>query len=93
MEVKKLGNIPDGGGHRMVGRMQGQRNRTATPTTKRGKAGDKNLGRAFVHTVVDDHSLVAYAEIHDDETALTASGVLRRAVLWSPPAASPSSGS
>jgi transposase InsO family protein len=82
LDVKKLGNIPDGGGHRMVGRMQGQRNRTATPTTKRGKAGDKNLGRAFVHTVVDDYSRVAYAEIHDDETALTAIGVLRRAVLW-----------
>ena len=81
-DVKKLGNIPDGGGWRMVGRAQGQRNRTATPTTKRGKDGGKNLGHAFVHTVVDDHSRVAYAEIHDDETALTAAGVLRRAVLW-----------
>jgi transposase InsO family protein len=82
MDVKKLGNIPDGGGWRMVGRARGQRNRTATPTTKRGKDGGKNLGHAFVHTVVDDHSRVAYAEIHDDETALTAAGVLRRAVLW-----------
>jgi transposase InsO family protein len=82
LDVKKLGNIPDGGGWRMVGRAQGQRNRTATPTSKRGKDGGKNLGHAFVHTVVDDHSRVAYAEIHDDETALTAAGVLRRAVLW-----------
>jgi transposase InsO family protein len=81
-DVKKLGNIPDGGGWRMVGRAQGQRNRTATPTSKRGKDGGKNLGHAFVHTVVDDHSRVAYAEIHDDETAVTAAGVLRRAVLW-----------
>ena len=40
------------------------------------------MGHAFVHTVVDDHSRVAYAEIHDDETAPTAAGVLRRAVFW-----------
>ena len=35
-----------------------------------------------MHTVIDDHSRVAYAEIHDDETALTAAGVLCRAVAW-----------
>ena len=35
-----------------------------------------------MHTVIDDHSRVAYAEIHDDETAATAVGVLRRAVSW-----------
>jgi transposase InsO family protein len=35
-----------------------------------------------VHTVLDDHSRVAYAEIHDDETAATAIGVLRRSVAW-----------
>ena len=40
------------------------------------------IGTAFVHTVLDDNSRVAYAEIHDDETAATASGVLRRAVTW-----------
>ena len=40
------------------------------------------VGTAFVHTVIDDHSRVAYAEIHDDETAATATGVLRRAVAW-----------
>jgi transposase InsO family protein len=81
-DVKKLGNVPDGGGWRFTGRAQGQRNRTATPTDKRGKDGSKNYGHAFVHTIVDDHSRVAYAEIHNDETALTATGVLRRAVLW-----------
>jgi len=32
--------------------------------------------------VIDDHSRVAYAEIHDDETAATAIGVLRRAIAW-----------
>jgi len=37
---------------------------------------------AFVHTVIDDHPRVAYAEIHDDERAETAIGVLRRASSW-----------
>ncbi len=40
------------------------------------------IGHAYVHTVIDDHSRVAYAEIHDDESAATATAVLRRAVAW-----------
>jgi len=84
VDVKKLGNIPDGGGWRFVGRSQGMRNRsvTALRTGRRGIAGDMTTGHAFVHTVIDDHSRVAYAEIHDDETAVTAIGVLQRAVSW-----------
>jgi transposase InsO family protein len=35
-----------------------------------------------VHTVIDDHSRVGYAEVHDDETGATAVAVLRRAVAW-----------
>ena len=31
VDVKKLGNIPDGGGWRYVGRRQGEKNRAATP--------------------------------------------------------------
>ena len=50
------------------------------------------MGTAFVHTVTDDYSRVAYAEIYDDETAATAIGVLRNAVVWSPTAGSPWSG-
>jgi hypothetical protein len=30
-DVKKLGNVPDGGGHRIAGCAQGQRNLAATP--------------------------------------------------------------
>ncbi|SEI99029.1 IS481 family transposase [Demequina mangrovi] len=82
VDVKKLGNIPDGGGHRFVGRQQGARNRRATPGTVRDRYRHELIGRAFVHTVIDDHSRVAYAEIHDDETAATAIGVLIRAVAW-----------
>ncbi len=82
VDVKKLGNIPDGGGWRYVGRSQGDKNRAATPGKPRNRHHNPKMGTAFVHTVLDDHSRVAYAEIHDDETAATAIGVLRNAVAW-----------
>lgn len=81
VDVKKLGNIPDGGGHRFVGRKQGNRNKFAT-NKDRSPSHHPVAGTAFVHTVIDDHSRVAYAEIHDNETAATAIGVLRRAISW-----------
>ena len=82
VDVKKLGNIPDGGGWRYVGRQQGDRNGAATPDKPRNKWRDPLMGKAYVHTVIDDHSRVAYAEICSDEKADTAIGVLRRAVSW-----------
>lgn len=82
VDVKKLGNIPDGGGWRFVGRPQGGRHRAATPGKPRNAYSHPKMGHAFVHTVIDDHSRVAYAEVHDDETAVTATAVLRRAVTW-----------
>jgi transposase InsO family protein len=82
VDVKKLGNIPDGGGWRFVGRQQGNWNRQATPGKPRSKHRNELMRHAFVHTVIDDHSRVAYAEVHDDETALTATAVLVRAVAW-----------
>jgi transposase InsO family protein len=82
VDVKKLGNIPDGGGWRFVGRQQGKRHRAATPAKAKNAHHNPKMGTAFVHTVIDDHSRVAYAEIHNDETAATAIGVLRRAVSW-----------
>ena len=82
VDVKKLGNVPDGGGWRYVGRVQGRRNKQATPGKPRNQWHHAKMGTAFVHTVLDDHSRVAYAEIHDDETAATAAGVLHRAVAW-----------
>ena len=83
VDVTKFGNIPDGGGWRYVGRQQGDRNRAATDTTRRkGRVRGPLVGTAFVHTVVDDCSRVAYAEICSDEKADTAIGVLQRAVAW-----------
>ena len=84
VDVTKFGNIPDGGGHRFVGRQQGHKNRAATAqrTGARSATREPRLGIAYVHTVLDDHSRVAYAEICANETAETAIGVLRRAVAW-----------
>jgi hypothetical protein len=40
VDVKKLGNIPDGGGWRYVGRRQGGKNRAKTPGKPRNKHRD-----------------------------------------------------
>jgi transposase InsO family protein len=68
VDIKKLGRIPDGGGHRMLGRTIGNHN-----NKKQGR------GYAFLHHAVDDHSRLAYSEILADETKETASGFWERA--------------
>ncbi|GAA3599285.1 hypothetical protein GCM10010968_15980 [Agrococcus terreus] len=69
MDVKKLGRIPDGGGWRANGR--------GGPGDNRDRK--HGLGYDYIHAVVDDHSRLAYAEIHADEKGATAAGVLTRA--------------
>ena len=66
IDVKKLGRIPDGGGWRMHGR-------TTEARRHRGSGFD------YVHAAIDDHTRLAYAEIHPDETGLTCAGFLERA--------------
>ena len=84
VDVTKFGNIPDGGGWRFVGKTQGFHNRQATRdrTGIKARKYHPKVGTCFVHTVIDDYSRVAYAEIHEDEKAVTAVGVLYRAVAW-----------
>jgi transposase InsO family protein len=85
VDVKKLGRVPDGGGWRYTGREQGWRNRAATAARTGGpksKYSKPLLGTCFLHTVIDDHSRVAYVEARDDETKETAAAVLRNAVAW-----------
>ena len=84
VDVTKFGNVPDGGGHRFTGRQQGKVNRAATSrrTGQRDTHRGPLVGTAFLHTVIDDHSRIAYVEIHSDERAATAVAVLRRAVAW-----------
>ena len=85
VDVKKLGRVPDGGGWRYVGRQQGEKNRSMTVTrtgTPRNKWRNPVIGTCYLHTVIDDHSRVAYVEARDDETKETAADVLRNAVAW-----------
>ena len=85
VDVEKLGRVPDGGGWRYVGRTQGTRNRFATALrteAPKSKYRQPLIGTCYLHTVIDDHSRVAYVEPHHDETAQTAAAVLRNAVAW-----------
>ena len=67
VDVKKLGRIPKGGGHRIHGR-----------------SGHHGSGQGYdkVHSAVDDHTRLAYSEIHADETGATCAGFLRRATAF-----------
>jgi leucine-zipper of insertion element IS481 len=57
VDVKKLGNIPDGGGHRVHGRQAGKHNSQAT-TTAAGRTRSRKpiLGYGYLHTALDDHT-------------------------------------
>lgn len=84
VDIKKLGNIPDGGGWRAHGRKIGRRNRQThhDPARPRTVQGRPNLGYCYLHNAVDDHSRLAYVEILPDEKADTAAGFWHRAVVW-----------
>ena len=92
VDVKKRGNIPDGGGWRYVGRAAGEWNRAATSRKTRKRQSNPLMGTAFVHTINDAQSRVAYAEMHDDETSATAVTVLCARTPGSPLEASPPTG-
>jgi len=69
MDVKKIGRIPDGGGWRAYGK--GTANSSAHKKAR--------IGFDFVHSLVDDHSRLAYSEILLDEKAPTCTQFLSRA--------------
>lgn len=72
MDVKKIGKIPDGGGWRAKGRAAG-----STARDRKTK-----VGYDYVHSLVDDHSRLAYSEILDDERADTVAAFYERAVAY-----------
>ena len=78
VDIKKLGHIPDGGGHRVMDRQAGEANRQAT-TPARSPSGTPKIGYSFIHTAVDDHSRLAYSEILGDERKETAVAFWQRA--------------
>jgi transposase InsO family protein len=82
VDVKKLGNIPDGGGWRVHGRKIGGHNHSTHAGTARTKYRSPILGYGFLHTALDDHSRLAYTEILTDETQQTAVAFWQRAHTW-----------
>ena len=69
LDVKKLGRIPPGGGHRMLGR---------SSQTKRRL----NLGYDYLHVAVDDASRVAYVGVFPDEQGPTTARFLLDAAAF-----------
>jgi len=77
IDVKKLGRIERGAGHRATGR----RHYTPRLTDRAGRRRG-TTGWEFVHVCVDDATRFAYVEVLADERASTAAGFLRRAVKF-----------
>jgi transposase InsO family protein len=73
MDVKKLGRIPDGGGWRGRGETVGNH------ATKKDKT---KVGFDYVHSLVDDHSRLAYSEILPDEKGPSCAAFLDRAISY-----------
>ena len=72
VDVKKIGKIPDGGGWRAHGRAATQPAKSKRPP----------IGYDYVHSMVDDHSRLAYSEILPDEKGRTCAGFLARAAAY-----------
>jgi len=79
IDVKKLGRIEGGAGHRIVGRQAQRRNPTRTD---RDGIPRSRVGYECVHVCVDDCTRMAYVEVLPDEKATTAIGFLKRAVAF-----------
>src|SRR5713226_8615248 len=61
-------------GHRVTGDRSQRSRKWMRPETR--------VGYDFAHAIVDDHSRLAYVELHDDEKAATVTGFLERALDW-----------
>jgi transposase len=69
VDVKKLGRIPECRGWGVHGR-------AACPDRRR------TTGYDYIHSAVDDHSRLAYSEVHPDEKAATCAAFLTRAAAF-----------
>jgi transposase InsO family protein len=73
MDVKKLGRIPEGGGWRADG---------GTLANHASRVDKTPIGYDYVHSLIDDHSRLAYSEILPDEKGTTCSAFLQRAAMY-----------
>jgi transposase InsO family protein len=67
VDVKRLGRVPDGGGHRMLG-----------PDARR----DRGIGYDYLHVAVDDATRVAYVAVRPDELAASTVSFMAEAVAF-----------
>lgn len=74
IDVKKLGRISGGAGHRVLGRGRRESQNLRSRTSKGGYE--------CVHVCVDDCTRLAYVEVLPNERATTAIGFLKRAVAF-----------
>ncbi len=68
LDVKKLGRIPNGGGWRVHGRLDGPH--------------DTGQGYDKLHVAIDDHSRLVFVQAHRDESGPTCADFLTDAVDW-----------
>ena len=68
IDVKKLARVPDGGGHKKLGR-----------TVTKNRPG---RGYSHVHTAIDAYSRLAYSEFAGPENTINCVAFLNRAVDW-----------
>lgn len=61
-------------GHRVTGDRSQQSRRWMRPETR--------IGYEYAHAIVDDHTRLAYVELHNDEKAATVTGFLERALSF-----------
>jgi transposase InsO family protein/transposase-like protein len=61
-------------GHRVTG--------DRSQRSRRWSSAETRVGYDYVHAIVDDHSRLAYAELHDDEKAVTVTAFLERALTF-----------
>jgi transposase InsO family protein len=77
IDVKKLGRIQGGAGHRVTGKRRYTGARTDAAGVRR-----LQVGWEYAHIAIDDCTRLAYAEVLADERAGTVVGFLRRAVAF-----------
>ena len=78
VDVKELGRIQAGAGHRITGKSLHKRHgprRTDAEGVRR-----ETVGREYIHIAIDDCARLAYAEVLQEENAPTVVGFLERAV-------------
>jgi hypothetical protein len=72
VDVKKLGKIPPGGGWRVLGR----------GVAEKYEKKRRRIGYDYVHSMVDDHSRLAYSEVLPDEKGGTCADFIERGAAW-----------